>query len=383
MLVGSQLSPFRALAGDDTPGTFNVNKLTSAQLKQQILEDVRELGHFRVYYFASHPEAGHTHLVVVNTKVTRVEKVIPVALGKQHGIVLSPGKDPEFAFLCELDGRKAVLVSLRQGQAVATIAPSLPGHFFSGHAAFSHDGKSLFVPEFPEHEGDAKGAVLSRAVPSLAVVRQYDTGSYRPHNLLVSHDGTKLLVGHYGRRVNAFEPAFDGGLSLLEISTGKRLPIAQPDNPYWSLCHIEADDRDNVFISTRSWVNRDDSLISPVLFGNLSGKRWEVLLPEEIKERFRFNFSLRLAQKSNRLAVAHSQGQMVTLWDTRKRKLLHVVDLDKDEPLGVEVTPDERYFLVNTKGGQFLFVDVKTGKIAKRSWFIGLGHCAHITVSPV
>jgi hypothetical protein len=362
------------------PAPATGGHLTHAQLKEQILEDVRELGHFRLFYLAAHADPARSYLVEVNTATTRTKQVIDVGIAKRHGIVLSP--NGEFALLPELDGENASLVSLKEGKELAVIKPSAPG-FFSGHAAFARDGKTVFLPEFPKNEGDAHGTVVARRVPSLEVVKAHDTGAFRPHNLLFSHDGTKLIVGHYGRSRHEHEPPSDGGLALLEASTGKRLPAATPENPYLALCHLDRDDHDNVFISTRSWSGKDVQLMTPILFGGVHAGNWESRLPEELKERFRFNFSIKLAPKAGVLGVAHIDGRMASFWDARKRAYLGMLDFGQDHPLGMEVTPDGRYFLVNTTGGLLYFVDVKTRQVAKKTGLIGIGFCPHISVLPV
>jgi hypothetical protein len=57
-------------------------------------------------------------------------------------------------------------------------------------------------------------------------------------------------------------------------------------------------------------------------------------------------------------------------------------DFGADHPLGVEVTPDERHFLVSTTGGLLYYVDVKTRKVTKRTGIIGIGFSPHISVLP-
>lgn len=367
---GSAKLPPRGL----TPGVFSADDLLT-----QKLEDLSDLGAFRIFYTTTSKSPDQSNLVMINCAKGEVECAVPVALVKRHAIVLPPGKSPAFAFLPELEGTRASLVDLNKKQEVARIHPSSKGHEFSGHACFAADGASIFVPEFPRAEGEAPGVVLERGMPDLGVKRSLATGRYRPHNLLLDSAGKRLMVGHYGRSKSAGEPPSDGGVSVLDVASGHAAEVAGTENPYLALCHLERDASDNVFISTRSWAGKTQ-LMSPVLFGTMAGDKWESRLPEALKERFRFNFSLRYSASAGVLAVAHIEGKMVSFWDPRGRKLLGVAELNGETPLGLEVTPDGRHFLANTTAGSLLILDAKTRKLVRRASMLGIGFCPHISL---
>ena len=356
------------------PGAFSANDLLT-----QKLDGLSDLGAFRIFYTTTSKNPDQSHLVVIDSTKNEVECAIPVALAKRHAIVLPPGPGPRFAFLPELEGTRASLVDLVKKQEVARIQPSAKSHQFSGHACFGADGSTVFVPEFPETEGEATGVVIERALPALGVKRSLATGRYRPHNLILDSGGKRLMVGHYGRSKSAGEPPSDGGASVLDVASGRAAEVAGTENPYLALCHLERDGSDNVFISTRSWAGKTQ-LMSPVLFGTMSGEKWESRLPEDLKERFRFNFSLRYSASAGALGVAHIEGKMVSFWEPNDRKLLGIADLNGETPLGLEVTPDGRYFLANTTGGGLFILDAKTRKIVRRAGIVGIGFCPHISV---
>lgn len=356
---------------------------SQSDLLHQKLEGLGEFGPFRLFYTAPGTNSGQSHLVIADLAAkSAVRCVVPMKLSKCHAIVLPAGPAPSHAFLPELEGNHAVLVDLTLQKVAVEIEPSSKGHFFSGHACFSQDATSIFVPEFPEIENESPGSVIERLIPSLTVKRSLPTGFYRPHNLILGKDGQKLLVGHYGRSLKKGEPPSDGGAAILDLSSGKASPTAGVNNPYLAFCHLERDSEDNVFISTRSWA-REVQLMSPVLFGSMAGEKWESLLPEEFKDRFRFNFSIRYSAQAGVLGVAHLEGKMVSLWDAAKAKLLGIVELNGQTPLGLEISPDGRHFLVNTTEGELLFIEGKSRKIVHRLSLVGVGFCPHISVAPL
>ncbi|MGZ3658325.1 MAG: DUF1513 domain-containing protein [Bdellovibrionota bacterium] len=345
-----------------------------AQLKEQILEDLGSLSHFRLLYLAAN-QTGGTELVCLNTKRMRVEKVIAANMEKRHSILVPPGADPEFALLPEENGTRAALVSLKKGMQIGECTPA-DGWLFSGHGTFAPDGKSVYLTEFPEKPGASEGHVVERAIPSLAVLKTLKSGRYRPHDVKLVNGGKALLVGHLGRSKREKEPASGGDAMLLEIPLGKLLPIAIYDNPYAVFAHVEADELGNFFASTSSSIGGDTQLMSPVLFGSRLGKKWTSPWSPVLKDRFRGNFSLRLAKKAGVLAVNHTDGRMTSLWQSRTGRALDIVEFGQEKPLGLEVTPDERYFLVSTASGALFFVDVHTRRIVKRTNLLGLGGSA-------
>jgi hypothetical protein len=351
------------------------------QLREQVLENLGELSVFRLLYLTAGND--HSQLVILNTRGMRVEKVIEVGIEKRHSIALSPGADPRYALLAELDGAKASLVDLKKGEELLVVSASDPNHVFSGHALFSRDGSTVYLPEFPQEPGASHGRVVARSVPSMAVVKSFDSGFYRPHEILLSHDGHKLLVGHKGRSLSPHEPTSDGGLSVLQLPEGKPLPFATPENPYLALAHLDRDEHDNLFVAPLSSSGSDLELMSPVLFGHVGAATWESRLPPSLKERFRGNSSVRLARKAGILGVTHANGRMATFWDAKARKYLGLVDFGPYQPISLEVTPDERYFLVNTTSDALFFIDVKTLKVTKRTGLIGIGLCPHICAMPI
>jgi len=352
-----------------------------AQLKEQVLEDLGSLSHFRVLYLAAN-QAGGTELVSLNTKRMRVEKVIAANIEKRHAIVVPAVADPEFALLPEENGTKAALISLRKGAQIGECAAA-EGWLFSGHGTFAADGKSVFLPEVSENPGASEGRIVERAIPSLTVLKTFKSGRFSPHDIRLVSGGKALLVGHLGRSVREGEPPSGGDAMLLELPSGKLLPIAIYDNPYTGFAHVEADEQDNFFVSTSSSIGSELPLMSPVLFGSRKGKKWVSTWSPVLKERFRGNFSLRLAKKAGVLAVNHTDGHMTSLWQARTGRFLDIVDFGQEKPLGLGVTPDERYFLVNTASGGLFFLDVHTRKIGKRTNLVGLGASSHICVLPV
>ncbi len=356
--------------------------VSTKELMGQQLEDFSEFGQMRILYTSTNSDPTRSHFVSVNTKARKVEFAIELPIVHRHAIVLAPGREPAYAFFPELEGRKACLVDLKRQEVVASIEPDGKAHQFSGHACFSADGESIFVPEFFAEENAGPGVVVERRLPDLSVKRKIATGQFRPHNLILSSNGKKMLVGHYGRSRSPGEPPSEGGAVLIDLKTGKPTPAYNSENPYLAYCHLERDDDDNVFISTRSWAGYKQ-LMSPVLFGTLTGQEWESRLPEDLKDRFRFNFSLRYSPSTEVLGVAHLEGKMVSFWNPEKKKLLGITELSEKSPLGLEISPDGKYFILNTTDNGLVFIEAESRKLIRSSSLAGIGVCPHIAVLPV
>lgn len=346
-------------------------------LQDQQLKGLSKFGDFRLLYFAGGPDPTRSNLVSVRTGTGKVEWVKVLDIAKGHSVVLPVRGPVKYAVLPELDGPRALVLEVESGEVLKEI--SLDGSWFPGHGCFSHDGKVVYLPQF-DKDNKNFGQVVARSLPDLEVLRVYDSGSYAPHGVALNTTGKILYVGHYGRRLEPGDPLTDGAFTIIDIESGKLLPSPTYDDTYVALCHIEAAGED-IFISTRNWVAKKN-LITPLYFAKRGDERFTIKMPAELKNRFRFNFSIRYHQPSDTLAITHVEGKMVTFWRGSERKYLGLYDCDEG-PLGLDLTPDGKNFIINTKSESLIMISATERKEVARSSLKGIGWSPHIHSAPV
>lgn len=333
-----------------------------------------EFGKFRILFLAKEGESG-SRLVSLRSS-GETDWAVRLPLKSRHSVVVQPGKSPRWAVVPEQDGSRAALVDLHSGTLHVEFGAEL-GNWFPGHGVFSPDGKTVFLPEFPE-KNDKTGWVVERSVPEMKVIRRLETGAYKPHNLLFTKDKKTLVVGHYGRNTGPDGLLGDGGAVFLRMPAGERMPTPGLAARELALCHVELGEGEEIFVSPRSWKGYKNATEqkAPLLFGSLKAQSWRELQPPELKERFVFNFTLKY--RNGLLAVNHLKGNLVSFW-SRSGELLSSLDLGAS-PLGIEFTPDGRYLLVNTMNAELLVISAKTRKILRRWKQLDIGWSPHIEI---
>jgi hypothetical protein len=155
---------------------------------------------------------------------------MPGALGQQ-GMALAVGRRPG-EYLLRFDARSAKALQWHDMEM---------DRFLCGHAAFSHDGQTLYTPEFDAASGD--GLIVERDPMTLRKRREYASG-LGPHAILVEPDGN-LLVANGGllilpetgrRKLN--REHMDSSLVRLDGKTGRLLDTWRVADPFLSLRHI-------------------------------------------------------------------------------------------------------------------------------------------------
>ena len=125
-----------------------------------------------------------------------------------------------------------------------------------GHAAFSADGRELFVAErkrygpLPERPEAQFGQVTIRDPATLAVLETYSCHGVSPHQIVLLADGKHLAISNYGS-VNQPEPGEDliimePSLTVLELASGKLVEKWIGPDPQFEVRHLAAHRLDRI-----------------------------------------------------------------------------------------------------------------------------------------
>ena len=112
-----------------------------------------------------------------------------------HGLLLDPRRPHEALVIARRPGTLAVKLDLHTGRVLRQWEAEEDRHFF-GHACYSADGRTLFVTENDIEAG--QGLVTVRDADDFRVLAEYRTHGIGPHELLLTPDGTTLVVANGG-----------------------------------------------------------------------------------------------------------------------------------------------------------------------------------------
>ncbi|MFV9616913.1 MAG: YncE family protein, partial [Gammaproteobacteria bacterium] len=150
-------------------------------------------------------------LLIIN--LTQKEKRIIETAFLPHGIYINPGN--KYSIFCiEKNGHNACEIDL-QTQKVKQIFHSTKQQIFSGHAAFSQDGKKIYCVE--SNLNNKQGSISIRDSKTLETIKQLPTLGLSPHDCQLTN-GNVLTVSNTGKSESGFHQP---SLVSIDLNTEK------------------------------------------------------------------------------------------------------------------------------------------------------------------
>ncbi|RKZ67732.1 MAG: hypothetical protein DRQ44_05325 [Gammaproteobacteria bacterium] len=280
-------------------------------------------------------------LVIIN--LTQREKKLIETPFLPHGIYIHPGNKYR-VFCFEKNADKACEIDL-QTQRVTRSLQAEQGHVFSGHASFSHDGKSIYCIE--SNTANFQGSITVRNTETFAISHQLPTLGLSPHDCQLSKDNI-LTVSNTGKSESGFHLP---SLVSIDIATEKlieRIKLDTDDLVHADLnCgHFKISDTNDLVIASAPISTK-----TQVLSGGVSIRKYNEPIstmkePEVVIKRMTGEaLSIEINQQQSIAAITHPAANLLTFWSIKDKKIIKAIGFEN--PRGLSQTLDKKYFIVS------------------------------------
>lgn len=240
--------------------------------------------------------------------------------GRAHGIVARPGVAEAVVF-ARRPGRWFQTLSLADG-APGPVLRAPDDRRFTGHGAFSTDGRTLYVAEddVPREEG-AIG--IYDATDGYRRIGALPTHGLGPHELILMRDGTTLAVANGGvithpdtGRAKLNLDSMDSSLTYVEAATGRLLDKVRLPEEHANLGirHIALLDDGGIAFGTQD--ERPIGMLQPLTGAHRPGSGAVRLFdtPEVVLSRMQ-GYIGSVASDGRTVAASSPVGGVIGLWD--------------------------------------------------------------------
>ncbi len=238
-----------------------------------------------------------------------------------------------------------------------TIASSEGRHFF-GHGAFSPDGKLLYATE--NDFDNARGVIgLFDVTDGFRRVGEFDTFGTGPHELLLTPDGTTLVVANggiethpdYGRAELNLD-TMDPSVSFVDAASGALIGQLRlgADLHQLSIRHMAFDAQGRVWFGCQ-FRGSDKDRPQLVGYATRDGDIRLVELPEgTIADLRNYVGSLAASRDGSLIAVSSPEGNTIIAIDAATSELVATTTLGS----GCGIAPDGSGFLASSGQGDLV-----------------------------
>lgn len=161
---------------------------------------------------------------------------------RAHGCAIHPHDSMRVLYFARRPGTQAFALDRKTNQ-VRTLFTTPRGRHLAGHGVFSRDGAWLYTPEH-DYE-NIRGVIAVRDARTFEITDELDTRGIDPHEVLLSGDGSKLIVANggilthprsYREKLNI--PTMDPSLCVLDAATGTCLEQWRLPDHLLSIRHL-------------------------------------------------------------------------------------------------------------------------------------------------
>lgn len=257
-----------------------------------------------------------------------------------HGVHRNPQNISTMA-LFEKRGPGACEFDLQTQQVIRDI-PCRKGHYFYGHGAYTIDGKLLLSTETKLDNLD--GYIGIRDTKTLDYLGEFPSYGKEPHECKLIDNGKTLIVTNGGGAFIGEPPS----ITYIDVASQKLLEKIELSNKSFNAGHLAVDqDGDLIVISApRSGLAKDQLGGVSIRPRGKKQKLESIFSPQAITSKmYGEALSVVIAEKQQMAAVTHPTANLVTFWSLRDRRLLKTLSLEN--PRGIELTQNERFFLIS------------------------------------
>lgn len=279
-----------------------------------------------------------------------------------HGIQAHPNKINQVLVFPRRPGTRLLCVDLQTAEIVRQITADTGYHFY-GHGVYEKHGHFLYTTENQYNTGE--GVITVRDAETLEPIKKFSSGGIGPHDIKLLSDNKTLVVANGGIKTNPAKPRqklninnMESSLVYLDRCDGTVLERYQLDDAKLSIRHLAVTSKDEV-VAVQQYQGLAVNASELVMFHKMGNKpRIPGIDDRTLKRMNAYTASVVADDSGNSVLVTSPKGNIVTLWDIQKNRLIASYDLHK--PYGVVFSPDHQGFVISTVGTG-LYVLSKTG----------------------
>jgi hypothetical protein len=266
-----------------------------------------------------------------------------------HGLALHP-KEPGRAVMFEKKGKGACELDLRAGRVVRPIHTEERRAFY-GHGAFSRDGRLLYATENDLDTRD--GLIAVRDGVTFQELGRFPTYGKSPHDCHLVDEGRTLAITNGGGAIDEDAPP---SVTFVDAASEKLQERLVFPTPRINAGHLALSrSRDLVAIS----APRDGlpaSALGGVSLRVGGGGLVTMSEPADVVSRMvGESLSLCIEEKTGVVGVTNPDGNLVTFWDLRGRRLVKTLELPA--PRGITKTLDGEHLVLSYGAGTLTLLD--------------------------
>ncbi len=256
-----------------------------------------------------------------------------------HGFVPNP-KVPARAVLFEKHGPGACEVDLAAGQVLRAITTGADRSFY-GHGAYTADGGVLYATETRR---DGTGLITIRDGRTFALIGELPTFGARPHDCKLVGEGSTLVVTNGGGKLDDTEPA--PSVTYIDLLTHKLIERLEFSTPQINAGHLGLGPRGELAIVSAPRRGLPVSQHGGLTIRNMDKRFVTLTEPAATTDKMIGEvLSVCVHGPSGVVGVTTPDGNLLSFWDLKTRRLLKHVDVEA--PRGITLTGDERHFVVS------------------------------------
>lgn len=257
-----------------------------------------------------------------------------------HGLHQHPLQQ-EKIIAFEKKGNGACEISLKNHQVIRNI-PTIENRTFYGHGTYTSDGRSILSTEVMS---DLTGVIGIRDANSLQDLGFFPSFGNEPHECKLINKGKTLAVTNAGSSKKTGMPS-EANIAFIDISSKKLLKRYTLTRKDINAGHISISDEGDVVVASAP-----QSGASIQSLGGVSLKPQREQLTSELSPQSIMNkmigeaLSIAISNKLNIAAITHPQGNMITFWDIKTKKLINHITINN--PRGVTLSRNEDFFYIS------------------------------------
>lgn len=305
----------------------------------------------------SYKDNNKTQSALVAVNLTQQEKRVIDSPFLPHDILVDPNN--KYRIYCfEKNGINACEIDLKKQSVIRTFKSTGDKHF-SGHAAFSDDGKNLYCIENTIDANPKKqfGKIVIRNSETLAVSKQIPTHGLSAHDCQMLKNQI-LVVSNTGR---SDSKNIRPGIIHIGLNSGRVLSYlhATDNNQQNNINngHFEINDTNDIVIASASTAtaapmpHHKGKLSKNKQLGGVSIKNHNNQLitmnePKPVIKRMTGEaLSIEISDKARVAAITHPEADLLTFWSIKDRQLLKAFGMLK--PRGICQTINGESFIVS------------------------------------
>jgi hypothetical protein len=281
-------------------------------------------------------DAIQNALLIIN--FTQKEKRIIETHFLPHDILIDPVN--KYRILCfEENGRNACEIDL-QAQTVKRTFHSTENRFFSGHAAFSQDGKKIYSIE--SKLNNMQGSICIRDSKTLETVKQLPTLGLSPHDCQLNKDNV-LTVSNTGKSESGFHQP---SLVSIDLDTEKLIERIKLENDELNCGHFKITDNNDLIIASAPVASQITGLSGGISIRRQNESITTMTEPDVVIKRMTGEaLSIEINQQKAIAAVTHPDANLLTFWSIKDKKIIKAYGFEN--PRGLCLTLDNKDFIIS------------------------------------